>query len=80
MGYWNFVTIKNHYLPRTVAGRKATVAFLLAMLCSQPPIVFWIDKEFKDTWFLGLPFLYGYLAFVYFVQIGILIWTLRKKV
>ncbi len=74
------MTIKNHYLPRTSAGKKAVLAFTLAMLCSQPPIVFWIDKEFQETWVLGLPVLYCYLAVVYFVQISVLIWTLRNKV
>jgi hypothetical protein len=50
------------------------------MLLVQPPIVFWVDENLRNIWISGTPFLYSYLATVYFVQIGVLIWALWKKV
>ena len=74
------VRIRNHYLPRTSTGKKVVLAFVLSIILSQPPVVFMIDEKFQGDWLLGFPFLYSYLTIIYFSQIGILIWALRRKV
>ena len=70
---------RSHYLPRTRRGRIATIAFLAAMLLAQPPIVHGLMNR-VEPWILGMPFLFAYLLVVYFLGIGVLIWTERKGV
>lgn len=70
---------RSHYLPRTRHGRIATVAFIIAMLLCQPPIVHGLMNRI-EPWILGMPFLFAYLLAVYFLGIGVLVWALRKGV
>lgn len=70
---------RSHLLPRTRSGRLATVAFLLAMALSQPPIVHGLMNRL-EPWILGMPFLFAYLLGAYVVGIAVLVWALRKGV
>ena len=70
---------RSHYLPRTRAGWAATLLLLACMVLSQPPVVHGLANRI-DPWLLGMPFLFTYLLGVYTVTIGILIWTMLKKV
>ncbi len=70
---------RSHYLPRTRAGRAATLLLLGCMVLSQPPVVHGLANRI-EPWLLGMPFLFTYLLGVYTVTIGILIWTMLKKV
>ena len=69
----------SHYLPRTRSGRIATIAFLLAMVLAQPPIVHGLMNR-TEPLILGTPFLFAYLLLVYFLGIAVLVWALRKGV
>ena len=55
-------------------GRKATIAFVLLFLLTQPPLVHGPLNRI-EPWLLGLPFLYVYLSIVYLALIGVLIWA-----
>lgn len=70
---------RSHYLPRTRHGRIATVAFIVAMLLCQPPIVHGLMNRI-EPWILGMPFLFAYLLVAYLLGIGVLVWALRKGV
>ncbi len=70
---------RSHFLPRTRSGWLATVAFLLAMALSQPPIVHGLVNRI-EPWILGMPFLFAYLLVAYLVGIAVLVWALRKGV
>lgn len=68
---------RSHYIPRTRAGRTATIAFLATMLLAQPPIVHGLMNRI-EPWILGMPFLFAYLLAVYFLGIAVLIRAERK--
>ncbi len=68
---------RSHYLPRTRHGRIATIAFIVAMLLCQPPIVHGLMNRI-EPWIFGMPFLFAYLLAVYFLGIAVLIWAARK--
>ena len=70
---------RSHFLPRTRAGRIATVAFLLAMVLAQPPVVHGLMNR-VTPWILGMPFLFAYLLAAYVIGILVLIWAQRKGV
>ena len=70
---------RSHYRPRTRNGRIATIAFVVAMLLAQPPIVHGLMNRI-EPWILGMPFLFVYLLVVYVLGIAVLVWTLRKGV
>jgi hypothetical protein len=65
-------------LPRTREGWWAVIGFLALFLLAEPPIVHGLANR-VEPWVLGLPFLYTYLLVVYSGLIGVLIWTLRKR-
>ncbi|MYB98842.1 MAG: hypothetical protein F4X60_09845 [Gemmatimonadetes bacterium] len=73
------MTPRSHYLPRTPAGRIATIAFIAAMALAQPPIVHGLMNR-TEPLILGTPFLFAYLLVVYFLGIAVLVWALRKNV
>lgn len=68
---------RSHYLPRTRNGRIATVAFIVAMVLGQPPIVHGLVNRI-EPWILGMPFIFAYLLAAYTVGIAVLIWAQRK--
>jgi hypothetical protein len=70
---------RSHYLPRTRNGRIATIALLVAIALTQPPIVHGLVNRI-EPWILGMPFLFAYLLAAYLIGIGVLIWTQRRKV
>ena len=70
---------RSHYLPRTGPGRIATIAFIVAILLAQPPIVHGLMNRI-EPWILGMPFLFAYLLIVYFLGIAVLVWALRKAI
>ena len=70
---------RSHYRPRTRPGRIATIAFVVAMLLAQPPIVHGLMNRI-EPWILGMPFLFVYLLVAYVLGIAVLIWALRKGV
>jgi len=69
----------SHYFPRTRNGRIATIAFIVAMLLAQPPIVHGLVNR-VEPWILGMPFLFAYLLAAYLIGIAVLIWAYRKGV
>ena len=68
---------RSHYRPRTRNGRIATVAFIVAMVLAQPPIVHGLVNR-TEPWILGMPFIFAYLLAAYTVGIVVLIWAHRK--
>jgi len=72
-------TPRSHYFPRTRKGRIATIAFIVAMLLAQPPIVHGLVNR-VEPWILGMPFLFAYLLGAYLIGIAVLIWAYRKGV
>lgn len=70
---------RSHFIPRTRAGRIATIAFLTAMFLGQPPVVHGLMNRI-EPWILGMPFLFLYLLVVYVLGIAVLIWAERKGV
>ena len=69
--------VRSHYIPRTAAGRLAVGSFLALFAFTQPPLVYWIGNR-VEPWVGGVPFLYGYLLFLYVALIGVLILARRK--
>ena len=70
---------RSHYLPRTRAGRIATILLVLCLALSQPPVVHGLVNR-TEPWIFGMPFLFVYLLGVYVATIAVLIWTMKKKV
>lgn len=70
---------RSHYLPRTPAGRAASLAFLACMALAQPPVVHGLADRIEPR-ILGMPFLFAYLLAVYLLLIAILIRTARRRV
>jgi hypothetical protein len=63
--------------PRTRAGRRGAILFLLLFALVQPPLVFLLANRITP-WVLGLPFLYAYLLLIYLALIGVLLWALKR--
>lgn len=70
---------RSHFLPRTRDGWIATVAFLVVFLIAEPPIVTSLLNRVQP-WILGMPFFYASLLVVYLALIGVLLWTLWRRV
>lgn len=70
---------RSHFIPRTRDGWIATVVFLLIFMIAEPPIVTSVLDRIRP-WILGMPFLFGSLLLVYFALIGVLLWTLWRRV
>lgn len=70
---------RSHFLPRTRDGWIATVVFLVILLVAEPPIVTSLLNRVQP-WILGMPFLYASLLAVYVALIGVLLWTLWRRV
>jgi hypothetical protein len=68
---------RSHYLPRTHAGRMATIAFFLLLAFAEPPLVFILANRIEPR-LLGMPFLYVYLLAVYTALIVVLVWARRR--
>ena len=70
---------RSHLVPRTPAGRTATVAFIALFLLSMPPVTHTVLDR-PETWILGVPFFFASLFVVYTALIGVLVWTWRKGI
>ena len=68
---------RSHFVPRSRAGKIATVLFLALMALAQPPIVHGFANRI-EPWVLGMPFLYAYLLVVYVLMIAVLVWAHRQ--
>ena len=69
---------RSHWWPRTRDGRRATVAFLLALALAQPPVVLLANRI--EPRFFGAPFLYVWLLLAYVGMIAALVWAWRRGV
>ncbi len=67
----------SHLVPRTRAGRVASVLWLALFLCSMPPITHAVLDR-PGQWVLGVPFFFASLLVVYTGLIVILLWALRR--
>ena len=70
---------RSHFIPRTRAGKLATLIFFGLFALTQPPFVFWFANRITP-WIGGMPFLYVYLLVLYLALIGVLIWAQRKGI
>ena len=68
---------RNHFVPRTRAGRWAVILFLSLFALTQPPILHLFANRIQP-WLFGLPFLYAYLLILYLLLIGVLFWARWK--
>ena len=68
---------RNHFWPRSPAGRRYLFAFLGLFALAEPPIVFVLANRI-EPFVLGHPFLYAYLSFVYAALIVTLVLALRR--
>jgi hypothetical protein len=75
----DYPRFRNHFVPRTRAGRRVVGLFVSLFLLAEPPIVFLLKNRI-EPFVLGLPFLYFYLLVVYFLLIGTLLLALRRGV
>ena len=75
----DYPELRSHFLPRTGAGRLSVGSFLLLFLLAEPPFLFVVANRI-EPWFLGVPFLYGYLTLVYFALIAVLLYAHRRGV
>ncbi len=73
----DYPVFRSHLVPRTRAGRVATILFLGLFALTQPPLVYVIANRIEPT-VAGLPFLYVYLLVVYLALIAVLIWACRR--
>ena len=70
---------RSHLVPRTSAGRIATVSFLVLFVLAMPPVTHrLLDRP--DVWIGGMPLLYVSLFVVYLALIAVLVWALRRGV
>jgi hypothetical protein len=70
---------RSHFLPRTAAGRRATVAFLLLFALCMPPFTHTLWNRIEPT-VGGLPFLWVVLLALYTVLVVILVRAYRDGV
>ena len=69
----------SHFVPRTPAGRRATVAFLLLFVLCMPPVTHTVLNRIEPVW-LGLPFLWLALLVIYTLLVVVLVRTYRSGV
>lgn len=72
-----YPTYRNHFIPRTRAGKRIVLVFLVLFAMTQPPVVYLFANRIQP-WILGLPFLYAYLLVLYLLLIGVLVWARAK--
>ena len=70
---------RSHFVPRTRAGRTATVAFLALYALCMPPFTHTLWNRIEPTVF-GLPFFWVVLFAIYALLVGILVRTYRTGV
>mgnify|MGYP001500925634 CR=1 FL=1 len=70
---------RSHFIPRTRDGWIASGTFVLLFLLAMPPVTHVLLNRIEPT-VVGMPFLYVALLVVYLALIGVLLWTLSRKV
>lgn len=70
---------RSHLVPRTRDGWVAILAFLAVLALAMPPVTHRLLNRLEPV-ILGLPFLYAVLLALYFVLVGVLVWTYRRDV
>ena len=69
----------SHFLPRTRAGRNATLAFVLLFALCLPPVTHTVLNRIEPVIF-GVPFLWLALLVIYVLLIVVLARTYRSGV
>jgi uncharacterized membrane protein len=70
---------RSHFIPRTRDGWIASGTFVLLFLLAMPPVTHVLLNRIEPT-VVGVPFFYVALLVVYLALIGVLLWTLSRKV
>ena len=70
---------RSHFIPRTRDGWIASGTFVLLFLLAMPPVTHVLLNRVEPT-VVGVPFFYVALLVVYLALIGVLLWTLSRKV
>ena len=70
---------RSHFIPRTRDGWIASGTFVLLFLLAMPPVTH-VFLNRTEPPVAGIPFLFGALLVVYVALIGVLLWTLSRKV
>ena len=70
---------RSHFIPRTRDGWIASGTFVLLFLLAVPPVTHVFLKRIEPT-VVGVPFFFVALLVVYLALIGVLLWTLSRKV
>ena len=68
----------SHFVPRTTAGRRGLLLFVILFALAEPPILLLANRI--EPFVLGMPFLYTYLLAVYTALIAVLLWMHRRDV
>ncbi len=68
---------RSHWWPRTAAGRRVLVVFLVGLAAAQPPLVYLLANRVEPR-LLGFPWLYVWLLGAYVVMIGALVAAWRR--
>ena len=72
-----YAEYRSHFVPRTRTGRLVVGLFLLLFACAEWPILPLANRI--DPTFLGMPFLFVYLAVIYAALIAVLIHAARRR-
>ena len=75
----SLIPLRSHFVPRTLEGRLATVAFVVLFLLAMPPVTHALWDR-PDRWIAGWPFFFVVLFLVYSGLVAILLWALRRGV
>ncbi|MEX2472031.1 MAG: hypothetical protein WEA34_07625 [Gemmatimonadota bacterium] len=70
---------RSHFFPRTAAGRRATVAFLLLFALCMPPFTHTVWNRIEPT-VGGLPFLWVVLLAIYTLLVLVLVRVYRNGI
>ena len=70
---------RSHFIPRTRDGWIASGTFVLRFLLAVPPVTHVFLNRIEPT-VVGVPFFFVALLVVYLALIGVLLWTLSRKV
>ncbi len=58
--------------------RVALTLFLALLALAEPPAVYlWANRI--EPWVLGMPFLFAYLLGVYLAMVGVLVWSMKRR-